>query len=204
MTPLQRTLGIAASFLLGSFPTGYLLGRALKGIDIREHGSGNPGATNVFRVVGKPAGALTLLIDLLKGFLPVLAASKLEPGNVLWASAVGLAATAGHNWSVFLRFKGGKGVATSAGVFLALAPIPTAISGLFFVLGLYASGHVSVGSMTGAAAMCASMWFVTGSKFLTALSVFCALLIFYLHRKNISRLLRHEEPKFTLGEKNGR
>ena len=96
MTPLQRTLGIAASFLLGSFPTGYLLGRALKGIDIREHGSGNPGATNVFRVVGKPAGALTLLIDLLKGFLPVLAASELDPRSVLWASSFGLAATAGH------------------------------------------------------------------------------------------------------------
>jgi glycerol-3-phosphate acyltransferase PlsY len=198
---LRIILGMGCGFLLGSFPTGYLMGKSLKGVDIRRHGSGNPGATNVFRVVGKTAGALTLLIDALKGYLPVHIVLRMEPQNILFASLIGLAAIAGHNWSIFLSFKGGKGVATSAGVFLALSPLPTAVAAGFFLLGFLASGHVSAGSILGALALPVSAWVFTSSMFLTAFTVLCAAIVIFLHRKNISRLIRREEPKFSLGDK---
>jgi glycerol-3-phosphate acyltransferase PlsY len=200
---LPTVLGMGCGFLLGSFPTGYLMGKTIKGIDIRQHGSGNPGATNVFRVVGKTAGAATLLIDALKGYLPVHAALRMEPQNILFASWIGLAAIAGHNWSVFLAFKGGKGVATSAGVFLALAPLPTAIAAVFFLAGFFASGHASMGSMVAALALSVSTWFLSSSRFLAALAAFCAILVIFLHRKYISRLVRRQEPKFSIGDKDG-
>ena len=187
--------GMVFSYLLGSIPTGYCMAKGLKGIDIREHGSGNPGATNVFRVVGKLPGIFTLLIDGLKGFLPVWLALKYDPHNIIFASILGLSAISGHNWTIFLNFKGGKGVATSAGVFLALVPVPSLIAFGFFLIGLLASRHVSIGSMSGAVSLCISTWIFTYSKYLTFLSLFCALLIIYLHRKNINRLLHNEEPK---------
>src|SRR5207248_39804 len=140
-------------------PTAYLMARWLKGIDIREHGSGNPGATNVFRVVGKAAGSATLAIDALKGYAPVLLVKHSMPQAQVVAVAVGLAAIVGHNWTVFLNFKGGKGVATSAGVFLALAPVPSAIALACFLAGFLISGHVSVGSIVAAASFPPAVWF---------------------------------------------
>ncbi|MBI2916008.1 MAG: glycerol-3-phosphate 1-O-acyltransferase PlsY [Elusimicrobia bacterium] len=188
------------SYFLGSIPTAYLMGKYLKGIDIRQFGSGNPGATNVFRTVGKTAGIVTLLIDILKGFAPVFASLRILPGRYDLAAGIGLAAIAGHNWTLFLNFHGGKGVATSAGVFLALVPIPTLLALGFFAVGLMITQHVSVGSMMGALSLPLTTWIFTSSKLLTSLSIFCALLILYLHKKNIHRLIRGEEQKISFKE----
>ena len=122
---------IAFSYLLGSVPTGLWLGLKLRNIDIREHGSRNIGATNTLRVLGKKLGAITLAMDVLKGWLPVAAALWLNVWDYL-PILCGLAAILGHTFSVFLRFRGGKGVATSTGVFLGLAPMPTLIAALVF------------------------------------------------------------------------
>ena len=121
-------LGFAAAYIIGSIPTAYIFGRVLKGIDIREYGSGNIGATNVFRVIGKAPGIIVLIIDALKGLICVtyLAAGFLYLAPVtrpeLYRILVGLSAIAGHNWTLFLKFKGGKGVAASAGVAIGLIP----------------------------------------------------------------------------------
>src|ERR1044071_9941862 len=112
-----------ASYLLGSIPTGYWLGLAWKGIDIRKHGSGNLGATNVFRVLGKWPGFGTLAFDILKGWIPVHLAMRFFPGRLALAIGAGLSAIVGHTASLFVRFRGGKGVATSASVFAALLPL---------------------------------------------------------------------------------
>ncbi len=186
---------LIAAYIIGSCPTGYLLGKWLMGIDIREHGSGNPGATNVFRVVGKRAGIITLVVDFLKGFLPVFLSLTLDPRAQAFASLLGLAAIAGHNWSIWLKFNGGKGVATSAGVFMALLPIPTALSLVVFGIASRLSGHISVGSMAGALSnpLFALLFRSTGYRIF--LSLCCALLIILMHRKNIVRLMRSEEMK---------
>lgn len=191
-------LWIFFSYLCGATPTAYLMGKFLKGIDIRQHGSGNPGATNVFRVVGKTAGIFTLLIDGLKGFLPVFFALRAFPENLIFVIGIGLAAILGHNWTIFLKFQGGKGVATSCGVFLGLLPIPTLISLVFFSLGLILTRHVSLGSMLGASSLVLSSWILDYAKILTFFSFFCALLIFYLHKKNIQRIIQGQEPKIPL------
>lgn len=186
---------VLLAYLIGSIPTAYLMTRWLKGVDIREHGSGNPGATNVFRVVGKGAGSATLAIDALKGYLPVFLVRHFLPAAPAVAVAAGMAAIAGHNWTVFLNFKGGKGVATSAGVFLALTPVPTLVALACFLAVFLTSGHVSLGSIAAALSFPPAMWFSTHSRPLTAVGTFCALLVIVLHRKNIRRLLNKEEPK---------
>ncbi len=173
------------------------MGRLIKGIDIREHGSGNPGATNVFRTVGKSAGIITLLIDALKGYLPAFIVMQIAPHNPLPATVAGLSAIAGHNWTFLLNFRGGKGVATSAGFFMAILPGPTGIALACFALTLALTKRVSLSSMTGSASLCISVWFITGSIFYTGLAVACALLILVMHRRNIGRLIRNEEPKIS-------
>lgn len=192
---------VPLAYLLGSIPTGYLLGKILKGIDIREHGSGNPGATNVFRVVGKGAGIATLIIDGFKGFLPVQIVLNLMPQNQWLALLTGLSAIVGHNWSIFLRFRGGKGVATSAGLFLALIPVPTLIAMSFFLAALLITKHVSVGSMVGVISLCVSTSILTASTLLTLFTIFCALIILFSHRKNIHRLFLGQEPKIVFKNK---
>jgi glycerol-3-phosphate acyltransferase PlsY len=191
------TLAIVAllSYLLGSIPTAYLMGRMIKGIDIREHGSGNPGATNVFRVVGKTAGTVTLAIDAVKGYLPVILAKHFLPELPAAGILAGLAAIAGHNWTVFLNFKGGKGVATSGGVFLALTPVPMLVSIGFFLVAFFISGHVSVGSIVAALTFPPVLWLTTHSPSMTAIACICAAILILLHRNNIRRLLNKEEPK---------
>ncbi|HEX4048849.1 MAG TPA: glycerol-3-phosphate acyltransferase, partial [Elusimicrobiota bacterium] len=116
------------SYLAGGIPTGYLVVKRLYGYDIRTRGSGNPGTANVYRNAGALPGAITLFVDALKGYLPVFLGLHLYPGHRGLAIALGGAAIVGHNWTIFLGFKGGKGVATSAGVFTALIPLPMAIT----------------------------------------------------------------------------
>src|SRR5262245_58248155 len=142
---LKAVAWFVVSLLAGSFPTGFLLTYWLKGVDIRTLGSGNPGATNVMRSVGKTAGVVTLIVDIFKGWICVFIAQKLFH-NPWEPIAAGFAVVAGHTWSPFLKFRGGKGVATSAGVFAALLPVPLGVAVAAFAIGLLMTKHVSVGS----------------------------------------------------------
>ncbi|MFA5974674.1 MAG: glycerol-3-phosphate 1-O-acyltransferase PlsY [Elusimicrobiota bacterium] len=191
-----RTLGLLiGAYGIGSIPTGYWLGKFWKGIDIRQQGSGNLGATNVFRVLGKGPGAFTLLIDILKGLLPVLWCHTHFPNDASLAVGVGLAAILGHTTSVFVRFRGGKGVATSAGVFLALLPEAFLASIGVFALSLLFSRIVSLSSILAALTLAAASLIWSPSSLQTALAFLVALFIIWKHRSNILRLWHGTEPR---------
>lgn len=181
------------AYLAGGIPTGYLLVKRLYGYDIRTRGSGNPGTANVYRNAGALAGAITLAVDAFKGFAPVHLSLFLYPRRPELAIAVGVAAIFGHNWTPFLGFKGGKGVATSAGVFSALLPGPMLATVAAFIVAVAASGHISVGSMTGAVAL------PIAAVALGAPQAFCwaaagaGALILVKHVSNIRRLLENRE-----------
>jgi len=193
---------ILLSYLLGAVPSGYIIAKKVRGIDIRKYGSGNPGAANVYRMVGKYAGWLTFLVDSLKGFGAVLLAKHFVPQEPWFAVLCGCIAICAHMWTVFLGFRGGKGVATSAGVFGALLPVPTMIAfGVFFIF-VAISGHISVGSVAAAIALPFLSYFVGSypTEFFvmaTAISV----LIIYKHIPNMKRLLKKEELMFEDGTK---
>ena len=181
------------AYLLGSVPTGYILG-SLAGVDVRKAGSGNVGATNVARVVGKRHGIFTLVTDIAKGFVPVIFAVHLD----LTPSAtalVGIAAFLGHLYPVFLRFQGGKGVATALGVFLGLAPWTVLILAVIFALVLWATRVVSLSSMVAAVFAPLVFWLFFHSWILTGMSLFIAAMIVLRHRGNIQRLLSGTEPR---------
>ncbi len=187
---------ILAAYLLGSVPTGYILGR-LAGVDVRKAGSGNVGATNVARVVGKTRGALTLIVDVGKGWLAVFVARQLEM-SLLCVTLVGIAVFLGHLYPIFLRFHGGKGVATALGVFLALAPGATLVLIGIFALTVAASRVVSLGSMSAALAAPVVFWLLGLPPMVVAMGGAIALMIIWRHRSNIQRLLAGTEPKFGL------
>lgn len=185
---------VAGAYALGSIPTGLWLGQRLRGIDIREHGSKNIGATNTMRVLGKKLGAIALTCDILKGFLPVEAAYFYGTSPYL-PIACGLAAILGHTFPLFLRFKGGKGVATSAGVFLGLAPIPMLIGVIVFGLTVYFTRMVSAGSILAAAAMAITVLVVPIWLPIRILTCVVAALVIYKHRTNVQRILAGTESK---------
>lgn len=193
-------LGILIAYLLGSIPAAYVAGRVVKGIDLRQHGSGNLGATNVYRVLGGKVAATVLLFDAAKGALPVLLLPRILPAaNPLgWAIAYGVAAIAGHVRPIFLLWKGGgKGVATAAGVFAALAPLPVLASTLVFSLVLWASGYVSLASLTAAAVLPVAVLALTGpASPVFMVSLIVGVFVFWTHRANIGRLRRGEENRF--------
>lgn len=192
-------LALVASYAIGSIPTGYWLGLAWKGIDVRQQGSGNLGATNVFRVLGKGPGIVTLIADILKGLIPVLVVRSLAPASTTLPVIVGLGAIAGHTTSPWVGFRGGKGVATSAGVFLALLPVPSLISIAVFV-GLFATTHiVSVSSLGGALGLSLASWFLSTVRPYAWMATGIALFIFWTHRSNVSRLLQGKEERLTEG-----
>ncbi len=197
MSPL---VGVVLAYLIGSIPSAYLAGRMARGIDLRQHGSGNLGATNVLRVLGWRVALPVFLVDLLKGALPVLFFPRwtATAAPELWAIAYGVAAIAGHVRPIFLLWKGGgKGVATSAGVFLALAPIPTLIGIVAFVAVLFVSGYVSLGSLTAAVVLPLAVLILDGSRSpVLVVAVIVALFVFWTHRANIGRLRRGEEHRF--------
>jgi glycerol-3-phosphate acyltransferase PlsY len=183
------------AYLLGSVPTGYILGY-FSGVDVRKEGSGNVGATNVARVAGKKLGVFTLIGDAAKGFLPVCLAQYLG----FDATVVGLAALAaflGHLFPVFLKFSGGKGVATALGALLALAPAATAALVLVFLAVALASRIVSLASMVAAAAAPVAVWLLDYPPAAIAVAAAMALLIIWRHHENIRRLLSGIEPKFS-------
>jgi glycerol-3-phosphate acyltransferase PlsY len=187
-------LVLAGSYLLGSIPTGLLLGKAY-GIDVRKEGSGNIGATNLYRTVGRKVGVMTLVGDCLKGMLPVLAVkySGLPSEYAAW---VGLAAFCGHVFSVFLRFKGGKGVATALGVFLALSPLAVSVALAVFVALMLIWRYVSLGSIAAAAAMPLAVWFLGGGRSLIVVTMLIAVVVIIRHTENIKRLLAGTESRF--------
>lgn len=185
---------IAGAYLLGSIPTGLLLGK-LYGIDVRNEGSGNIGATNLYRTVGRKVGIMTLVGDCLKGLLPVLLVWKL--GHVEPMQAwVGLAAFCGHVFSVFLLFKGGKGVATALGVFLALAPLAVLGALAVFILLVAVWRYISLGSIMAAAVMPLIIFFRPHSPQLLIATVLIAAVVIIKHHSNISRLIAGTESKF--------
>lgn len=186
---------IAISYVLGSIPTGLWLGLRLRGVDIREHGSKNIGATNTMRVLGKRLGAIALAGDMAKGLVPVLFVA--QPSEWPYAPiACGLAAIAGHTWSLFLRFRGGKGVATSAGVFLGLAPIPMLVAAAVFILVVGTTRMVSAGSILAAITMAIAVFALSPPDpalrtFTTAVGVIVVL----RHRENIQRIIAGTENR---------
>jgi glycerol-3-phosphate acyltransferase PlsY len=190
----QALLLCAGAFLLGAIPFGFLAGK-LKGIDLREHGSGNIGATNTLRVLGAGPGVAVLLLDVLKGCLPALLAQRLSL-SPWWVMGAGLAAILGHTFSPFLRFKGGKGVATSLGVLVGLSPAVAGLSLLVFLLVVLATRYVSLGSLLAAVAQ-AVLFFVLSEELPYRLfGVLAALFVIAKHRSNIERLRNGRESKF--------
>ena len=185
------------SYLLGSIPTGYIVG-TLAGVDVRAMGSGNIGATNVARTVGKKPGLLTLFADAAKGFIPIVLARQL--GLTQSAVAiVGIAAFLGHLYPVFLKFHGGKGVATALGVFLAIAPMATLLLMAVFAAVVLTSRIVSLGALAAALAAPFTLWAFSYAPTFVAMSVFLAVMIVIRHRANIRRMLDGTEPRFGSG-----
>jgi glycerol-3-phosphate acyltransferase PlsY len=203
---------LAAGYLCGALPWGLWLGRWLRGVDVRTLGSGNLGATNVYRTLGPPIGIATLLLDVLKGALPVWLLPRVPfgahaslgaafPGGVVWcAIAVGLAAVAGHVWTCFAGFHGGRGVATTVGVLLALSPPAFGVFVTVFVITVGITRFISLGSILGSFGFAAALAWVAPGGVRSPLFVIGALiaaLVIARHRENIGRLLRGTESRFS-------
>ncbi|MFA6433068.1 MAG: glycerol-3-phosphate 1-O-acyltransferase PlsY [Elusimicrobiales bacterium] len=198
---LLTALLLSASYLLGGIPTGYIIGR-IKGMDIRKFGSGNPGTANVYRTLGKWPGVLTFTVDFLKGFSPAYLAIKffyIGAGHWWIPVAAGGLAIAGHIWTPFLGFKGGKGVATASGVFMALLPIPTAGAFVVFGLAVALTHHISVGSMSASVilpVLCVLLNKRPEQTPFTIMAAVVCVIIFYTHISNIRRILKGRELSF--------
>lgn len=189
------------AYFSGSIPSGVWIGKTFKGIDIRTVGSKNSGATNAYRNLGAIYGIMTLVIDALKGYLPLLVASKMGVSEK-YIVVIGLIAILGHSFSCFLNFKGGKGVATSLGVFLFLAPKAIGIATLGFLIVVFFTRYVSLSSIT-AAIILPIMTMILPAKdgvdklTLSILSVFIGVFVIYKHKTNITRLLNGTESKIV-------
>ncbi len=197
---------ILAAYLIGGIPFGYLIGR-MRGIDVRTVGSKNIGATNVFRTVGKKWGLLAFACDVLKGALPTLAAVLFLPGYELF---VGVSCVVGHMLTPFMKFRGGKGVATTFGVLIALSPILVCCAFVIFSVVFALSNYISLGSCTAAAFLAVMVWFpVLGEKGVDnipkcILLTLIALFVIWKHRSNIVRLVKGCENKVYLFGSKGR
>ena len=195
------------AYLVGAIPTGYLLAR-LKGVDIRKVGSGNIGATNVYRCVGKSWGIITFVLDFLKGYVPAVVLPLLiqrwtnEPSHASLSVLYGCLAVAGHNWPVYLRFRGGKGMATGAGALLGFAPLVMLIGFVSWLVFFLATRYVSLSSMLAAIVIAVSAWpLYTEYKLIPAtLTIMCAVII-WRHKGNLRRLLAGTEYRFEFRKK---
>jgi len=187
---------LAASYLIGSVPTGLVLVRLLKGEDIRQHGSGNIGTVNVFRIAGTPIAAVVLAVDIVKGLVPVLLAARLGTGP--WVTMLcGLAAIVGHNWSVFLGFRGGKGIATSFGVLVGLSPAAALAGAAVWILVVAVTRYASLGSLLGVLAVPIVLWLLGQPQAYVVFGVVAAVFAFYRHWGNIRRLVAGTELRIT-------
>jgi glycerol-3-phosphate acyltransferase PlsY len=197
VTPGAAAAALAASYLLGAIPTSYLVGRLVRGIDLREHGSGNLGATNLYRTLGWKFAVPVALFDIAKGAVPVLLIAPRVSDATLFGLACGVMAVLGHVYSVFVRFRGGKGVATAAGVLLAVSPWVVLALVAIWAIVVFATGYVSLGSIVAAGLMPLLVWLMyPGSRGLVALDAVIAAGIIWLHRANIRRLLAGTEHRF--------
>ena len=190
----MRALGLVVVYLIGSIPVGFLITRIAGGFDIRGKGSGTIGATNVLRTLGPVPAIATLLGDILKGYVAVRAAEVLGP-EPAWGAAGAVLAIIGNCWPVFLRFKGGKGVATGLGAFLALAPkaiLPAVAAWLILAV---AFRYVSLASIVGSVAMAMGVWLFGYPQVYAAAAVCAAALIVWRHQANLKRLLSGTEPR---------
>lgn len=206
---IRFIISVAAGYLLGSIPSAVWAGKIFHGIDIREHGSGNAGATNVIRVLGWKTGIPVMLADIAKGWLAALlphifnAAGKGSSMEINMMIVAGLAAIAGHVYPVFAGFRGGKGVGTTVGVLIALNPLLTLSCIGVFLAVLLITGYVSASSMSFGVSFPLLLFtlFDTPSVIFRVFSVFIAVALIYTHRSNIKRLIRGEEPKFIKRKK---
>lgn len=194
-----------AAYLLGSIPFGLLLTRAFGRGDVRKVGSGNIGATNVARAAGLLAGVFTLMLDVAKGAGAVLLAERLSNDSASWMTVSAFAALLGHCFPIWLKFRGGKGVATATGIFLVLSPLACLAAVILFVLVVAFWRYVSLGSVSAAAAMPLLIYFLWAPRHAPPLTVTvgalaAALLIIYKHRGNLQRLLEGVEPKFSFSK----
>ena len=199
------SLTIVLSYLIGSVPFGVFAGR-IAGVDIRKHGSGNIGATNVLRTLGKKYGIAVFLADALKGLIAVRLAVLFAGADPLYRSSLGVLAAIfvviGHSFPIWLRFRGGKGVATSGGACLGLLPGPTLIGGIVWILVFFAFRYVSVASIVAIAALPIAVWILSDrgnspNYLVFGFSVLIALLVIWRHWENIVRLANGTEPRFN-------
>ncbi len=197
MNDVGLAIMLVLAYLIGATPTSYIAGKLGKGIDLREHGSNNLGATNVYRVLGWKYAIPVGVIDMVKGAVPVAILGPWSNGPAWFTVALGLAAVLGHMFSPFVRFRGGKGVATAAGMLLALVPLAIVISLAIWAVTLWVSGYVSVASLT--VAVVFPLWVrltAPDEPYTFWASVVLALLIVYSHRANIQRLSAGTEHRF--------
>jgi acyl phosphate:glycerol-3-phosphate acyltransferase len=200
-------LVVLIAYLLGSIPTGFLLAKA-RGVDIRTVGSGNIGATNVFRILGKPAGGFVLLADAAKGWLAVFVVAKLVAGwfypdagstaREWFGICAGIAAILGHNYTCWLYFKGGKGIATSAGVLVALVPLPLLIILIIWIVVFAFTRYVSLASISASFSLPFAAWAVAESRTIVLVTAGLATLAIYKHKANIKRLMNGTESKIAM------
>jgi acyl phosphate:glycerol-3-phosphate acyltransferase len=195
-------LAIVIAYLLGGIPFGFLLVKLTRGTDVRESGSGNIGATNVLRTTGRAAGVATLLLDIAKGFLAVWLAAKLTDDAPEWTSLAALAVMAGHAFPVFLKFQGGKAVATFIGAFAYLTPLPLAAVLLLFVVTVAVTRYISAASILAAATFPFGVWMILHPPIQVTIAAFIAgAFIVYRHKSNWSRLRAGTENVFSWGRK---
>jgi acyl phosphate:glycerol-3-phosphate acyltransferase len=199
MTPL---LAAAIAYVLGAIPFGYILVKLFTGADVRAGGSGNIGATNVLRTTGRAAAIGTLLLDIGKGYLAVWIAGRLTGHDPAWMSLAAIAVMAGHAYPVFLRFRGGKAVASFVGAFLCLTPAALIATLVVFVVTVAWSRHISLGSIVAAAVFPLAVWLVQRVSLpVEAAAILAAAFIIYRHSSNIARLRQGNENVFRFGAK---
>ena len=212
INPLIIFGGLVA-YLIGSIPTAVWYGKLVYSVDVRDHGSGNPGATNTFRVLGKSAGTVVMLVDICKGLLATFIAVLLiragvipEEKEIVAKLVYGMIAVFGHIFPVFLGFRGGKGVATLLGMMIGIQPWVALLSALIFLTILLTTKYVSLSSMIGALSFPLMLVFIprfqSGEPILVAFGFFLALVVIWSHHKNIKRLLQGEENKTHIIKKN--
>ncbi|ORJ54918.1 glycerol-3-phosphate 1-O-acyltransferase PlsY [Geothermobacter hydrogeniphilus] len=187
---------LIAAYLVGAIPTGVILTRLTGGEDIRKTGSGNIGATNVYRTAGRKLGIITLLGDALKGLLPVLTVSLCFPADTTLIALTAAASFLGHCYPVYLGFKGGKGVATALGIFLVLSPLSVLLAVFIFAGLVWKTRYVSLGSISAAAAMPICILLLGNDTAIFTGALFISAIIIWRHRENIDRLIRGKENRF--------
>jgi glycerol-3-phosphate acyltransferase PlsY len=197
MTP---TLVLLAAYVIGAIPFGFLLVKLTTGADVRAAGSGNIGATNVLRTTGRGPGVATLVLDIGKGYLAVWLAGQWTHDSPLWTSAAALAVMAGHAYPVFLRFRGGKAMASFVGAFLCLVPLPLVSTIIVFVIVVAWTRYISMGSIVGAATFPLGVWLISQPpRPVVAASIIAGAFIIYRHSSNIRRLHAGNENRFRFG-----